>query len=495
MNKTAIIKTALPLFIVLIVSVFSCIQTDQSCAQKELPMVVVSCSYNNAPWAEKSLDSIFMQKYDNYRVIYVDDASQDGTAEIVQAYIEKHNLQDKVTLIKNDQRRRKMHNIYNVYHTCEDHEIIVQLDGDDWFAHDEVLAYLNQAYLNNDIWLTYGTHENVPKSNIGAKSSAIPLNLVKNRTFREKFRYMPTRSFYAWLFKSIKLEDTLCTNVQGFEGKFFPVLNDGVMMWAMLEMAHYRFKYLKKTSYIANRKNPIIGRKVDRTLYKQVRVELNKIQEPLYPVVSTPSMDRLVPCEQAKADCVMLFENSYYDLYHSIRALQENVKNLGNIIVLYQTKKSRADIVCQELKEKYPDITFVKINDEGGCTAAVSALKSLSNDYILLANDRCKLTEPLDCTYCIYELERTFAYGFYTSVSPSLCRRNRVPCQYIVDDLYAWKFACDKENKLSIHNFDMTLYRTQDLITSLEKGRCTTLSKVRQTWQSVLVGMHQVGLF
>jgi len=305
---------------------------------------------------------------------------------------------------------------------------------------------------------------------------------------------MPTRSFYAWLFKSIKLEDTLCANVPGFEGNFFPVANDCVMMWAMLEMAHRRFKYMKKTSYIANRGNPVNGGKVDGTLYDQVRSEI-RYKKPLYPSLAFSDIDRLLPFEQAKADCLFLFENNYDDLVCTIGTIQTYAKNLDNIIVLYPEGKLVTDMILQELKEKFPGIRFIKIDKKDGYTATVNALKALPNDHVFLANDRCKLTEPLDCTYCIYELERTFAYGFYISVSPSLCRRNRVPCQYIVDDLYAWKFACDERKKLNIHNFDMTLYRTEDFTKSLEKKQFWSLVELEKNWRKTPVDRKKVGLF
>ena len=63
---------------------------------EEKPLAVIVCSYNNIKWAEKNLDSIFFQRYRNYRVIYVDDGSTDGTADFVEHYIKDHDLEDKV---------------------------------------------------------------------------------------------------------------------------------------------------------------------------------------------------------------------------------------------------------------------------------------------------------------------------------------------------------------------------------------------------------------
>ena len=38
----------------------------------------------------------------------------------------------------------------------EDDEIIIHLDGDDWFINEQVLEKLNKFYNDNDVWMTYG---------------------------------------------------------------------------------------------------------------------------------------------------------------------------------------------------------------------------------------------------------------------------------------------------------------------------------------------------
>ena len=59
---------------------------------KEHPLVVIIPSYNNAQWYKKNLDSVFNQRYSNYRIIYLDDASTDQTGYLVEKYI-----QEKIT--------------------------------------------------------------------------------------------------------------------------------------------------------------------------------------------------------------------------------------------------------------------------------------------------------------------------------------------------------------------------------------------------------------
>src|SRR5258708_40212815 len=84
------------------------------------PIVVVVCSYNNEKWSKNTLDSIFTQEYDNFRLIIVDDCSTDNNATVIQNYIDKHDLKDRVTFIQNTQRCRKLFNLYRVLYHCND---------------------------------------------------------------------------------------------------------------------------------------------------------------------------------------------------------------------------------------------------------------------------------------------------------------------------------------------------------------------------------------
>jgi glycosyltransferase involved in cell wall biosynthesis len=50
---------------------------------------------------KRNLDSIFHQDYDNYKVYYVDDNSEDRTAELVKNYIRKNKLYEKIKFYQN----------------------------------------------------------------------------------------------------------------------------------------------------------------------------------------------------------------------------------------------------------------------------------------------------------------------------------------------------------------------------------------------------------
>jgi glycosyltransferase involved in cell wall biosynthesis len=92
-------------------------------------IAIVIPSYNNRQWYTQNLCSLCAQEYDNFRAIYVDDCSSDQTGELVEKFIADHKLGHRIHLIRNPIRVGAMQNLYNVIHSCDDHEIVIILDG------------------------------------------------------------------------------------------------------------------------------------------------------------------------------------------------------------------------------------------------------------------------------------------------------------------------------------------------------------------------------
>lgn len=237
----------------------------------EKKLVVAIMSYNNAQWYKKNLDSVFSQNYQNYRIIYVDDCSPDGTGNLVEAYINETNQYERTTVIKNSKRRRKAANLYYAVHSCDDDEIILELDGDDWFAHENVLSLINKIYTEENVWVTYGniTTPHGSKPNCLAD---IPQSVIQKNSFR---RYYPgkcfwgqLRTYYVWLFKKINTEDFK------FRNKFMPMTIDAAIMFPMFEMAGNHLKFVQDRIYVYNQQNPINDQKIDSGLQYAIEVDI-----------------------------------------------------------------------------------------------------------------------------------------------------------------------------------------------------------------------------
>lgn len=213
----------------------------------EKSFVVLIPSYNNSKWFERNLDSILTQSYKNFRVIYIDDASPDGTGQLVQDYIEQYGHTDKVTLVRNKKRLGALANFYQGAWMCAPEEIIVLLDGDDWVSHRDVLQSLESVYQDPDVWLTYGQFVVYPHYFWGF-GHKIPDEVVNNNDFRSYQRGGTVlRSFYAGLFHQIKKEDLL------YEGEFLPVCSDLAYMFPLTEMAGWHIRFIPEANYVYNK--------------------------------------------------------------------------------------------------------------------------------------------------------------------------------------------------------------------------------------------------
>ncbi len=225
---------------------------------EEKPIVLLITSYNNSQWYKKNLDAAFAQNYSNFRIIYIDDCSSDRTAELVEQYIQERGWADRVTLIKNKERKLKMENFYNAVHElCKGNEIVMDYDGDDWCIKPEVLSIINKAYENPNVWLTYGSYVNWPQDQ-GCCCKLIPEDIIKRNAYRE-FQWVSShaKTFYAWLFKKIQPEDLQ------YQGKFVSMACDVAFMFPMLEMSGGRFVFIPEVLYIYNRANAINDDKVN----------------------------------------------------------------------------------------------------------------------------------------------------------------------------------------------------------------------------------------
>jgi len=248
-------------------------------APTEKPLVVLITSYNNIEWYKRNLSSILRQNYSNYRVIYIDDASPDGTGQAVANYVQKNDPLKRVTVLRNKTRQRKLKNIYKAVHTLNDNDIIVQIDGDDWLAHNNVLDCINRAYTTGDPWISYGTsiRYHGKKKGYGKK---VPSKAVTDVTNRRSFltrdwAILPVRTFYAWLFKKIKKCDLLTKDVAGFKGDFYPCTDDIAFMQPMLEMAGSgHIKFIDEVLYEINLTNTASEYHSQRKLQLSCRREI-----------------------------------------------------------------------------------------------------------------------------------------------------------------------------------------------------------------------------
>jgi len=207
--------------------------------------------YNTEKWISNVVKSILLQDYKDFQCILVDDISTDNTCDIIESLISED---DRFVLIKNDEKKYALRNIYEAIESSNpsDHDVIVTLDGDDWFATKTVLTKLNERYKDPTCFLTYGSFIEYPSKRVGQESSQYPSHVIENNLYRkDQWRASHLRTFKHVVWKNVKVED-----LKGKDGEFYEMTYDQAMMLPMLEICGDKAKFIPDILYVYNKDNP-----------------------------------------------------------------------------------------------------------------------------------------------------------------------------------------------------------------------------------------------
>lgn len=194
--------------------------------------IIIVGSRNNSQWVESNIGSILSQDYENYEVMYFDDASEDDTFDKVQSLVGNNS---KFKLYNSTERKYKTWFFTNYLTNFWDNQILVFLDGDDMFANENVLSYLNEVYNKTKCWMTYGGMrvwdggDNVIEPY--PQNSEIPVDVKTHKAYRkDTWRSSHLKTMRGFLWNTFDKKD-LCPNEKYMVGP-----DDLAIMFAMLEL-------------------------------------------------------------------------------------------------------------------------------------------------------------------------------------------------------------------------------------------------------------------
>lgn len=181
---------------------------------------IIIPSYNNEQWVEANIASILNQTYQNYDVLYINDASTDNTLQLVKDIVSEL---PNWTIVTNLSNKRRGYNIspYNehiVNFVDSDDNVIVFVDGDDWLYDDNVLDNLTKYYNSNDVWMTYGKMVCYPNGEIGNPQNTYYSNntISQNLFRRDLWRASHLRTFKWGLYKKIRIESMVYSKTNDY---------------------------------------------------------------------------------------------------------------------------------------------------------------------------------------------------------------------------------------------------------------------------------------
>ncbi len=417
--------------------------------KEDKKFLIVIPSYNNEPFVEKNLDSVFKQQYSNYRVIYIDDASSDETYQRAYDLIRQYHKENQVTLIRNPENHKALYNLYYAIHSASSEEIVVLLDGDDWFAHTKVLPLLNQYYNDPNVWLTYGQYMTYPNYSKGLCRRPF-FNSLQRGSVRSKepfsgegeWIYSHLRTFYAGLFQRIPLNDLL------YQGSFYSSAWDLAIMMPMLEMAREHAVFIPDVLYIYNRETPLN----DDKLRLEEQMNFNRHIRKLPAYARLTEDPRSLNHYEEKADLVVLSKNRPLQLYAFLESCARYVRHVDDITVLYEAKGEEFEEGYQMVAKEFPKVRFEK---KGKTYPGKSP-------YVVMAEDSVILKEEIDLLSAIHLLEKTGAVRFYFQMGLNI---QNLPSTILPvgKEAFIWPFALAEGEWKRPHEMQMTLCRRKDI--------------------------------
>lgn len=239
---------------------------------------IVIPSYNSVKWLRKTLDSVATQSYKDFDVCVIDDAStEEQQKEIIQEYANKFGW--KTIYRKNN--HGVVPNIIDGISLLapSDDDVIVILDGDDWFYNKHVLSKLNEIYSKEQVSLTYGQFITYPRWKIGF---CRPPTHEEAAGREGPWIYSAPRTFRYFLWKSLNINDLKDSN-----GNYYKTAGDLAIMYPLVEMAGNSIKCVHDLLYVYNHDNPLNDHVLD--LQKQLETAAEIRKKPRYAPIVTGS--------------------------------------------------------------------------------------------------------------------------------------------------------------------------------------------------------------
>jgi glycosyltransferase involved in cell wall biosynthesis len=111
--------------------------------------------YNASKYIKKCIDSVKQQTYKNYIMVIVDDVSTDNSVDIIKNEILGF---DNIHLIENKSKMYAPGNHFTISKLSfvEPNDILICLDGDDWFPNEFVLDRVFGYYYMSSTLMTFG---------------------------------------------------------------------------------------------------------------------------------------------------------------------------------------------------------------------------------------------------------------------------------------------------------------------------------------------------
>lgn len=230
---------------------------------------IISPSYRAKDFLHFHINSVKSQVYKNFHhILILDDANSDEI-DIADSY---RNLSSFSYIKTNKSGGALVSHLLGIEKAVElgmqPEDVIVHLDGDDWFFHPYVLQLLENVYTAQDCWATYGNYI----STDGSPSICRPVNEKISRLNLTHWYFSHLRTFKYFLFQQIKPED-----FKDDDDQYFRFGGDVALIVPIIELCPLNKTYfINFPNVVYNRFSPINDDKVNILLQRRTGIILSK---------------------------------------------------------------------------------------------------------------------------------------------------------------------------------------------------------------------------
>jgi glycosyltransferase involved in cell wall biosynthesis len=211
---------------------------------------IVTCAWNAEKYIDICIDSVLFQKYTDYKMFIVDDISTDKTVEVIK---KKINGDSRFQLIENTEKKFKLKNFDDILSNeklINAEDIIVELDGDDWLYHDNVLGLVTNIYKTSPNLLIANGKFAYSNGTLGF-SNDVNISLVRTSSFC----FSHLRTWKASLWRQVDKRYFIDPNSN--TGSYFKIAADMAYSLPMLEIAgQYRYSHIPEVLLVYNETSP-----------------------------------------------------------------------------------------------------------------------------------------------------------------------------------------------------------------------------------------------
>lgn len=213
---------------------------------------VVIVGWNVKAYIERCINSVIDQEYKDWTACIVLDPCDDGSYETACTIARKDH---RIKVLRNNTQMFATANIIRSIkeQPCQDEDVIITLDGDDWFADYSTLSIIKGYYDRHpELLITHGSWLPYPNPELKTNNAPYTAEDWQKGIRKVNWRASHLRTFKYKVWKHLKHEDLI-----GPDGIYARVAWDLAIMFPMLEMAgQNRVKFVPEKIYVYNQESP-----------------------------------------------------------------------------------------------------------------------------------------------------------------------------------------------------------------------------------------------